>query len=248
MKKSVLIGIAAGLALAAALMLAQSQPVATYTATSENVSGAGDAIRIDILRWSTDAERDQLIAAWTNPGAPGGRGAAKGRGAVEEDPFGAGNDPQIGRGAAKGKGGAAKGKAGRGAKGPAESAPATAESAFAAALETMPSIGRLWSSEVAGYSLRYAERFPEAGGAERIILVTERRLGAWNDLWKPASGDATGYPFSVIELRLNAQGEGEGRSSLVNRVVVDGAAKSIGLDNYAGAPVILKNVKRRSRQ
>src|SRR5206468_8522227 len=67
-------------------------PIMRFTATSDNVTGAGDAIRIDLLRWSTDAERDQFLTAWTSPGAAaaatrggpaaGGRGAAA-RGGAE---------------------------------------------------------------------------------------------------------------------------------------------------------------------
>ena len=49
-------------------------PILRLTGTSENVSGAPDMIRIDLLRWSTDAERDQLIAAWNlTPGSCGSR-------------------------------------------------------------------------------------------------------------------------------------------------------------------------------
>jgi hypothetical protein len=108
-------------------------------------------------------------------------------------------------------------------------------------------VGHLWSSEVAGYSLRSAVRLPGQDGGERIILITDRRLGAWNDLWKPVGPDAaTNYEFSVIELHLNSKGEGEGRISLTGKVAVDGAAKVIGLQNYAALPVVLKNVKRRT--
>jgi hypothetical protein len=102
----------------------------------------------------------------------------------------------------------------------------------------------LWSSEVAGYSLRYAVRLPEQDGKERIILITDRRLGAWNDLWKPAgSSPVSDYEFSVVELRLNAGGQGEGRSSLTGKVAVDSAAKSFTLENYAGLPVLLAGLK-----
>src|SRR5919197_964674 len=59
-------------------------PVMRYTATTANVSGAPDSVRIDVLAWSTDAERDQMLAAWnlTAPagGARGGGAAAGGRG------------------------------------------------------------------------------------------------------------------------------------------------------------------------
>jgi hypothetical protein len=117
-------------------------------------------------------------------------------------------------------------------------------------LSKAPSVGHLWSSEVAGYSLRSAVRLAGQDGGERIILITERRLGAWNDLWKPlgpsaATNPATSYAFSVIELHLNSKGEGEGKISLTGRVAVDSAAKTIALENYGVLPVVLKNVRHK---
>ena len=247
------------LALSAAVATAQvTPPILNLTATTDNVSGAKDSIRIDVLRWSTDAERDQLISAWnlTAPpdtggrGGRGGRGSAArgGRGAAADDAVVAGNEaPPAGGGRAAQAGRGAAGRGGRGGRGgdAAPEPPPTPESSLAAALEKAPTVGHLWSSEVAGYSVREALRLPQPDGGERIILITERRLGAWNDLWKPTgSATPTNYPFSVIELRLNAKGEGEGKASLTGKVTVDTAAKSLALENYAALPVIFKNVKR----
>jgi hypothetical protein len=90
-------------------------------------------------------------------------------------------------------------------------------------------------------------KLPQPDGSERLILISDRRLGAWNNLWKPTgSATATNYEFSVIELRLNAKGEGEGKSSLTGKLVVDTAAKTLALENYASLPVVLKGVKRRA--
>jgi hypothetical protein len=52
------------------------------------------------------------------------------------------------------------------------------------------------------------------------------------------------YAFSVIELRVNAKGEGEGKGPVAAKVAVDSAAKTIALDSYATLPVVLKAVKR----
>src|SRR5882672_8086558 len=207
----------AGLLLFAAVLTAQTPtgPILRLSATTENVAGAPDSVRIDLLRWSTDAERDQLLAAWAQPGAAaaGGRGGARGAG---------------GRGDA------------------AEAPRQTPESSLAAALDRAPTLGYLWSSESTGYALRYAVRLAQPDG-ERITLITSRRLGAWNNLWKPAgAAAATDYEFSVIELHLNAKGEGEGKASLTGKVAVDAAAKSIALENYSALPVVLKGVKRRT--
>jgi len=113
-------------------------------------------------------------------------------------------------------------------------------------LGNAPIVGHLWSSEVAGYSLRSASKIAEPDGGERIVLITDRRLGAWNDLWKPAgAGAVTEYEFSVIELHLNSKGEGEGKVSLATKVTADSAAKIIALESYSASPVVLKNVRRK---
>jgi hypothetical protein len=90
-----------------------------------------------------------------------------------------------------------------------EASPATPEASLAAALKQTPSLGYLWSSEVAGYAIRYVGKV--ADGNDRIILITDRRLGKTNSRWKPTgAGTPIAYDFSVIELRLNAKSEGEG--------------------------------------
>src|SRR5262245_10319387 len=123
----------------------------------------------------------------------------------------------------------------------------TPETSLAAALQKAPSVGMLWTSETVGYSIRYAYRLPQPDGSERIILATDRRLGAWNTFWKPAgTATPTDYPFSIIELHLNATGLGEGKASLASPIGVDNNAKSLALENYSGLPTILKAVKRQS--
>ena len=112
------------------------------------------------------------------------------------------------------------------------------------ALTKATSVGMIWTSETVGYSIRYAYRLAQPDGSERIILATDRRLGGFNDFWKPTgSAKATEYPFSIIELRVNAAGSGEGKASLIGPIAID-ATKSIGLENYGSLPVLLKGVKR----
>jgi hypothetical protein len=54
----------------------------------------------------------------------------------------------------------------------------------------------------------------------------------------------TDYAFSVIELRLNSKGEGEGKGVVGGKIVVDGGAKTLSLDSYNSLPIILRSVKR----
>jgi hypothetical protein len=222
--------------LGCAVLVAEA-PVLKLTATTANVAGAPDAIRFDIFRWSTDAERDQLLAAWAmRPAAPAAAPAGAPAGAGGAAPAAAG------RGGG-GRGGGGRGGGGRGGRG-GEAAPTTPEQALAAAIGKATTVGYLWSSEVAGYSLRYAAKSTLPDGTEKIILITDRRLGDTTQVWKPAGADELPYEFSIIELHLNAKGEGEGKASLTGKIAIDGATKSIGLENYAALPVILKGVNR----
>jgi hypothetical protein len=107
-------------------------------------------------------------------------------------------------------------------------------------------VGYVWTSESTGYSLRYAYRMVQADGTERIILATDRRLGDRDGSWTPANGAASEYDFSIIELRLNAKHEGDGKASVTGKVGIDSSANTIALEGYAGLPVILKGVKPRS--
>jgi hypothetical protein len=116
---------------------------------------------------------------------------------------------------------------------------------LAAAVQSATGVGYLWTSESVGYSLRYAYRFPQPDGGERIILITDRRLGELDGSWQPLTGAATDYAFTVIELRLNAKREGDGKTSVTGKVFVDSSANTIALENYGALPVTLKDVKPR---
>ena len=219
-----------------AALPAAPQTILTLTAGTDN---AGD-VRIDILRWSTDAERDQLFTALTEPGAQargGGRGGRAAAAAGGDSPV-AGNDAVPG------------GRAGRGGRGGRRDGvgapPTTPEGSLLAALNNAPIVGHLWSSsEVAGYILHYAAKLAEPDGGQRIILITDRRLGAWTQAWK-SSGSATNYDFSLIELHLNSKGLGEGKTSLTGKITADTGAKTLVLDGYGALPLALKNVKPRN--
>jgi len=52
--------------------------------------------------------------------------------------------------------------------------------------------------------------------------------------------------ISVIELRLNAKGEGEGRVSLVGKVAPDASAKIVTLESYDALPAVFHNVRIRA--
>jgi len=162
-------------------------PRVNYAAITANTSSPGDTVRFDMQRWSTEAERDQLLTALTS-----------------------------------------------------------GDMALQGLLQKAPTIGYIWTTETAGYPLRYAYRVSMADGGERIILAIDRQLGSYEpQRWK-LSGTAarTDYPFTVVELRVNRAGLGEGKASLNTKVIADESAKTIALENYAATPVLFQGVKK----
>jgi hypothetical protein len=188
------------------------------TAASVNVAEPGQPARFRIFRWSTDEERQALVAALSAP-PPAPRGAP----------------PPAGRG---GRGG------GRGRGRGAAAAPLTPIQRLTAAIGRTPTIGFIWTNDVTGYAIKYAHRVVQPDGSQRIILATDRRFGTHTAAWQPAVRTGlTDYEFTVFEIRLSPDGTGEARTSLTTRVVVDEAAGSIALENYATAPALLKQVR-----
>ena len=122
-----------------------------------------------------------------------------------------------------------------------------AESAEPQALQELPSVGVLWpGSSGVGYSLKYAYRLATPDGGEQITFITGRSLGAfarepWRAVDEP-NPPVTGY--TVIELRLDADGNGEGKMSLAADVVFDTEAGTVALDSYETTPVLLEAVTR----
>jgi opacity protein-like surface antigen len=167
---------------------AQVARVDSFRGTLVNVAGQdGRPLSVDLVRWSTDAERDKVTAT-----------AAKG------------------------------------------------DTALLDVLKGMPTLGYVWTGESVGYQVRYAFRATLPNGGERIIVATDRPVGSYAlSPWKPAPpAAATDYAFTVIEMRLPKGGAGEAKTSLAAKITTDAAAKTLALDNYAAAPVIVKNVRR----
>jgi hypothetical protein len=108
-------------------------------------------------------------------------------------------------------------------------------------LQDMPPVGHFGAPGNLSWDLRFARRVPLPDGGERIVLITDRRIGFWESANRPRSLD---YPFTLIELRVNGDGEGEGKMSIATKVIYDKEQNMISLEDYATQPVRLTNVKR----
>ena len=102
-------------------------------------------------------------------------------------------------------------------------------------------MGYIRTPDSIGWDIHFARRTPQPEGGERVVLLTDRRIGFWEAAHQPRSID---YPFTVIELRLNRDGEGEGKMSLATKIIPDKTNNIVTLENYETSPVMLTNVKR----
>jgi hypothetical protein len=117
------------------------------------------------------------------------------------------------------------------------------ESALLRALQDTERVGYIRTPDSIGWDLRFAYQEPTSDGGRRIVIATDRRIGFWEVYNNTQSTD---YPFTLIELRLGSNGEGEGRMSLATRVGLSENGKILQLENYSAQPVLLRNVQQKN--
>ena len=109
------------------------------------------------------------------------------------------------------------------------------------AVRDMPSAGRIGAPGQLSWDLRYARKIPNPDGGERIVLVTDRPINFGEAANQTRS---LNYPFTVIELRLDRDGKGQGKMSTATKIVADKKNNTITLENWDLQPVQLTQVKR----
>ena len=108
------------------------------------------------------------------------------------------------------------------------------------ALQKQPRVGFIRLPNTVGYDLHYARETALPDGGRRISIATDRRIGFWEARNQPRTID---YPFTLIELRVDANGKGQGKLSVASKITYDAELKTITLENYTTEPVRLQNVK-----
>jgi len=102
------------------------------------------------------------------------------------------------------------------------------------ALHSMPRLGTLRRPNTRGWELHYAVQVPAEDGGRRILLGTDRHINAWEEGYQPGTSD---YLFTLIELHLDKDGQGDGRLSLATKIVPSEDGKQLELESYSSEPV-----------
>ena len=108
------------------------------------------------------------------------------------------------------------------------------------ALQSEPPVGNIRAPGSLSYDLRYARELPGQDGGRRIVLGTDRPVGFAEASNRPRTLD---YPFTLIELRLDKDGKGEGKLTIAAKLTLNDNVLVI--ENYADQPVMLTEVRKR---
>ena len=102
------------------------------------------------------------------------------------------------------------------------------------------SVGVLRTPGTPTYDLRFAWQEPVVDGGRRIILIADQPMIVWKDAMRLEWMDDA---FTVIEIRLNPDGAGEGKLAIGSNVAVNRTLDLIELEDYSRAPVRLRDVR-----
>jgi hypothetical protein len=106
------------------------------------------------------------------------------------------------------------------------------------ALQDMRPVGTIKTPDSLAYDLRYANQTPLPEGGRRIVLATDRPIGFWEATRRPRTID---YPFTVIQMEIDRNGEGKGTLSYATKIIPQG--DTIVLENFATQPIMLTQIK-----
>jgi hypothetical protein len=105
-------------------------------------------------------------------------------------------------------------------------------------LQDQKSVGTIRTPDSLGYDLRYAHQEPSEDGGRRVVIATDRPMSFWEAANRPRTVD---YPFTVIQMQLDKNGEGKGTMSYATKIIARG--NTIELENFSSAPVMLTEVR-----
>ena len=91
-----------------------------------------------------------------------------------------------------------------------------------------------------GWNLRYAAYAPGEDGGHQIMVATDRYMSFAEVRNQPRTVD---YPFTFAQLRLNKDGEGEGKMPVAVQLLFDKKKNQVIVENYSTEPVRLYQVK-----
>ena len=110
------------------------------------------------------------------------------------------------------------------------------------ALQRMPRVGFIRAPGTLRWNLRYARQQPLEDGGRQVVIATDRPIDFWEARNRPRVSD---HPFTILELRLDNDGRGEGKMLAHTRIRIDRSTSNLVLEDYALLPVRLSQIRSR---
>lgn len=110
-------------------------------------------------------------------------------------------------------------------------------------LQKRPRLGFIRLPNTLGHDLHYAVQHPLPEGGRRIVVVTDRPIGFAEARNSSRSMD---YPFTMIEIRFNKDGVGEGKMSTGTEIVKSKDGQHIELGMWQNQPTRFTEVKAKT--
>jgi hypothetical protein len=103
-----------------------------------------------------------------------------------------------------------------------------------------PRVGYIRSFRLPTWEVQFAQSSPLPEGGRRIILATDRPL---TEAERSKHARTDEFEFLLVEIRLDKQGKGEGRTAEGTKVRFNKDTRSLEIDQYSAEPVKLINVE-----
>jgi hypothetical protein len=102
-----------------------------------------------------------------------------------------------------------------------------------------PRAGFIRTNTSLGWDIQYARMTEIEGGSKRIVFATDRPMSFYEARNDTRSSD---YEFMLCEMRIGADGKGEGKLAVSTKISYDKDKKSVEIENYGQEPVRLTQV------
>jgi hypothetical protein len=102
-----------------------------------------------------------------------------------------------------------------------------------------PRCGYVRTSTSLGWDIYFAREVELPGGGRKISLGSDRPVSFWEARNSTRSAD---YEFSLAEIRLGADGKGEGKAIKAAMLKFDAEKNTLEIENYQREPVRLNQV------
>jgi hypothetical protein len=103
-----------------------------------------------------------------------------------------------------------------------------------------PRCGYVRTSTSLGWDINYARESDLPDGGRKIVLATDRPVSVWE---ARDSGRSMDYQFSLAEIRIGADGKGQGKAIRRAQVTYNKEKNTLEIENYQREPVRLNEVR-----